>query len=153
MEPNLAVSIYVRSSIKFLHFVPFHQQIWSPRAILVSDWLMLKKSSPLKLLGQMEPILAGSIYVRSSIKLLHLVPFDQQTWPLLLKIEHMVKLHVFGNNSKTVNNIRKIISTARSNYPEILKKIWLPILEVLPFFHQILKMLILFILYFKNYKR
>jgi hypothetical protein len=62
---------------------------------------MLKKSSPLKLLGQMEPNLAGSIYVRSSIKRLHLVPFGQQTWPLLLKIEHMVKLHVFGNNSKT----------------------------------------------------
>jgi hypothetical protein len=40
---------------------------------------MLKKSSPLKLLGQMEPNLAGSIYVRSSIKLLHLVPFGQQT--------------------------------------------------------------------------
>jgi hypothetical protein len=31
----------------------------------------LKKSSHLKLLGKMEPILAGSIYVRSSIKLLH----------------------------------------------------------------------------------
>jgi hypothetical protein len=35
---------------------------------------------------------------------------------------------VFGNNSKTINNIRnltgvKMISTARSNYPEILKKI------------------------------
>jgi hypothetical protein len=89
---------------------------------------MLKKSSPLKLLGQMEPSLAESIYVRSSIKLLHLVPFGQQTWPLLLNIEHMVKLYVFGNNSKTINNIRnltrvKMISTARSNYPEILKKI------------------------------
>jgi hypothetical protein len=89
---------------------------------------MLKKSSPLKLFGQMEPNLAGSIYVRSYIKPLHLVPFGQQTWPLLLKIEHMVKLHIFGNNSKTVNNIRnltwvKMISTARSNYPEILKKI------------------------------
>jgi hypothetical protein len=48
---------------------------------------MLKKSSPLKLLGQMETNLAGSIYVRSSIKLLHLVPFDQETWPLLLKID------------------------------------------------------------------
>ena len=81
MEPNLAVSIYVRSSIKFLHFVPFRRQIWPPRAILVSDWPMLIKSSPLKLLGQMEPNLAGSIYVRSSIKLLHLVPFGQQTWP------------------------------------------------------------------------
>jgi hypothetical protein len=52
------------------------------------------KSSPLKLLGQMEPNLAGSIYVRSSIKVLHLIPFGQQTWPLLLKIEHRVKLHV-----------------------------------------------------------
>jgi hypothetical protein len=110
MEPNLAESIYIRSSIKFLHFVPFCQQIWLPRAILVSDWLMFKKCSPLKLLGQMEPNLAGSIYVRSSIKLLHLVSFDQQTWPLLLKIEHMVKLHVFGNNSKTVNNIRNLTS-------------------------------------------
>jgi hypothetical protein len=28
----------------------------------------------------MEPNLAGSIYVRSSINLLHLVPFCQQTW-------------------------------------------------------------------------
>jgi hypothetical protein len=88
---------------------------------------MLKTISPLKLLGQMEPNLAGSIYVRSSIKLLHLVPFGQRTWPLLLKIEHMVKLHVFGSNSKTINNIRnlmgvKMISTARSNYPEILEK-------------------------------
>jgi hypothetical protein len=86
---------------------------------------MLNKSSPLKLLGQMEPNLARSIYVRSSIKLLHLIPFGQQTWPLLLKIEHMVKLHVFGNNSKNINNIRnrtevKMIST---NYLEILKKI------------------------------
>jgi hypothetical protein len=63
---------------------------------------MLKKSSPLKLLGQMEPNLAGSICARSSIKLLHLNPFSQQTWPLLQKIEHMVKLHVFGNNSKTL---------------------------------------------------
>jgi hypothetical protein len=38
---------------------------------------MLNKSSPLKLLGQIKPILAGSIYVRSSIKLLHLAPFGQ----------------------------------------------------------------------------
>jgi hypothetical protein len=51
MEPNLAGSIYVRSSNKFLHFVPFGQQIWLPRAILVSDWLMLKKSSHLKLIA------------------------------------------------------------------------------------------------------
>jgi hypothetical protein len=65
MEPNLAGSIYVRSSIKLLHLVPFGQQTWPPRLILFSDWLMLKKSSPLKQLGQMESNLARSIYVRS----------------------------------------------------------------------------------------
>ena len=81
MEPNLAGSIYVRSSIKFLRFVPFGQQTWPSRTILFSDWLMLNKSSPLKLLGQIKPNLAGSIYVKSSIKLLHFVPFGQQTWP------------------------------------------------------------------------
>jgi hypothetical protein len=50
----------------------------------------------------------------------------QPTWPLLLKIEHMVKLQVLGNNSKTINNIKnltgiKMINTARSTYPAILK--------------------------------
>jgi hypothetical protein len=115
MEPNLAESIYIRFSIKFLHFFPFANKYGRQGQFLF-----------LKLLGQMEPNLAGRIYVRSSIKLIHLVPFGQQTWPLLLKVEHMVKLHVFGNNSKTVNNIRNLIKmtiTARSNYPEILKKI------------------------------
>jgi hypothetical protein len=67
MEPNLAGRIYVRYSIKILHMVPFGQQTWPPRAIFFSDWLLLKKSSPLKLLGQMEPNLAESIYVRCSI--------------------------------------------------------------------------------------
>jgi hypothetical protein len=89
MELNLAGSIYVRSSMKLLHLVPFGQQAWPPRLVLVSDWLMLRKSSPLEQLGQMEPNLAGIIYVRSSIKPLQLVPFCQQTWPLLLKIEHV----------------------------------------------------------------
>jgi hypothetical protein len=32
----------------------------------------------------------------------------QPIWPLLLKIEHMVKLQVLGNNSKTVNNIKNL---------------------------------------------
>jgi hypothetical protein len=32
----------------------------------------------------------------------------QPTWPLLLKIEHMVKLQVFGNNSKIVSNIKNL---------------------------------------------
>ena len=155
MEPNLAESIYihVRSSIKFFHFVPFRQQIWPPRAILVSDRLMLKKSSPLKLLGQMEPNLAESIYVRSAIKLLHLLPFGQQTWPLLLKIEHMVKLHVFANNSKTINNIRNLTGLKwrklTSNFEENL----ITYLGVIALFYSNFKILILFVFYFKNYKR
>jgi hypothetical protein len=42
-----------------------------------SDWLMLKKSSPLKPLGQMNRNLVGSIIGRSSIKIAHLVPIHQ----------------------------------------------------------------------------
>jgi hypothetical protein len=52
MEPNLAGSVYVRSPIKLLHLVPFGQQTWPPRLFFFSDWLMLKKSSPLKQLGE-----------------------------------------------------------------------------------------------------
>ena len=32
----------------------------------------------------------------------------QPTWSLLLEIEHMIKLQVLGNNSKTVNNIKNL---------------------------------------------
>jgi hypothetical protein len=55
----------------------FSERNMAAKSILVSDWLLLKKSSPLKLLGKMDPNLAGSIYVRSSIKFLHLVPFGK----------------------------------------------------------------------------
>jgi hypothetical protein len=37
-------SIYGRSSIKIAHFVPIGLQTWPPQAILVSDWLISKKS-------------------------------------------------------------------------------------------------------------
>ena len=36
MEPNLTGSIYVRSSIKCLRFVPLGKQMWLPRANLVT---------------------------------------------------------------------------------------------------------------------
>ena len=64
---NLVGSIYGRSSIKIAHFVPIHKQIWLPQAILVSDWSISKKSSPMKLFGQMNQNLVGSIYGRSSL--------------------------------------------------------------------------------------
>jgi hypothetical protein len=78
-ETRIALGSHIcwPNGMKRRNFIAFGQQIWLPRAILVSDWLMLNKSSPLKLLGQIKPNLAGSIYVRSSIKLLHLVPFGQ----------------------------------------------------------------------------
>jgi hypothetical protein len=41
----------------------------SPQAILISDWLISKKSSPLKPFGQMNRSLVGSIYGRFSIKI------------------------------------------------------------------------------------
>ena len=46
---------------------------WPPQAILVSDWLISKKSS-LKPLSQMNQNLVESMYGRSSIKIAHLVP-------------------------------------------------------------------------------
>jgi hypothetical protein len=53
----------------------------APFGQAVSEEKIFFNIIPLKLLGKIEPNLAGSIYVRSSVKLLHLVPFGQQTWP------------------------------------------------------------------------
>jgi hypothetical protein len=55
-------------------------QTWPPQVILFSDWLISKKSSPLKPLGQMNQNLVGSIYGRSSINIAHFVPIGLQTW-------------------------------------------------------------------------
>jgi hypothetical protein len=44
----------------------------------------------------------------SSFKIVSGDAMHQPTWSLLLKIEHMVKLQVLGNNSKTVNNIKNL---------------------------------------------
>ena len=68
MNWNLVGSIYVRSSIKIVHFVPIRWQTWPPQAILDFDWSISKKSSPLKLHGQMNWNLVESIYGRSSYK-------------------------------------------------------------------------------------
>ena len=81
MEPNLTGSIYGRSFMKFVHFVPIGRQTWPPWAVLNSDWLSLQKSSPLKPLGQMEPNLTGSIYGRSFMNFIHFAPIRWQTWP------------------------------------------------------------------------
>jgi hypothetical protein len=67
------------------------QFIWESgsQAILVSDRLISKKSSPLKQLGQMNPNLVGSIFGRSSIKIAHLVhPQKYDFDPLYHKSEN-----------------------------------------------------------------
>jgi hypothetical protein len=74
MNRNLVGSIYGRYFIKIAYFVPIRSQTWPPQAILVSDWLISKKSSPLKPLGQMNRNLVGSILGRSSIKIANFVP-------------------------------------------------------------------------------
>jgi hypothetical protein len=43
---NLVGSIDGRSSVKIAHFVLIRLQTWPPQTILVSDWLISKKSSP-----------------------------------------------------------------------------------------------------------
>jgi hypothetical protein len=91
MEPNLAESIYIRSSINFLHFVPIRFQAWPPQTILVSDWLISKKSElnehslERTFQGNFLPSFGSfgkaaseekilSILGRSFIKIAHLVP-------------------------------------------------------------------------------
>ena len=60
---NMAGSIHWMSSMKIPHFIPIGLQAWSPQAILVSDWSISKKSSPLKMPSQMHRNLIGSIYI------------------------------------------------------------------------------------------
>ena len=69
---------------------------------------LFQKSSPLKVLDQWKPNLVWIITRVSSFKIVSGDAVHQPTWPLLLKIEHMVKLQVFGNNSKTVSNIKNL---------------------------------------------
>ena len=45
MNRNLVGSIYGMSSLKIAYFVPIRYQTWPPQTILVSDWLISKKSS------------------------------------------------------------------------------------------------------------
>jgi hypothetical protein len=74
MNRNFVGSILGRSSIKIANLFPIRYQTWPPQAILVSDWLISKKSSPLKPLCQMNRNLVGSILGRSSMNIAHLDP-------------------------------------------------------------------------------
>ena len=130
---------------------------WRPSSSSVVCRKLFQKSSPLKVLDQWKPNLVWIITRVSSFKNVSGDAVHQPTWPivLLLKIEHMVKLQVLGNNSKTVNNIKNLTWCKNDQHSKIylpcnFEVNLLPILELLPFFHQICKILILFVLYFKN---
>ena len=77
-------------------------------SVVVVRRKLFQKSSPLKVLDQWKPNLVWIITRVSSFKIVSGDAVHQPTWPLLLKIEHMVKLQVFGNNSKTVSNIKNL---------------------------------------------
>ena len=108
MNWNLVGRIYDRSSIKNVHFVPIHLQTWPPQTILVSDWLISKKSSPLKLLSQMNRNLVGSIYGRSSIKNAHFVPIHEQTWPpqAILVSNWLISKKIFSSETAEPNELK-----------------------------------------------
>jgi hypothetical protein len=57
-----------------IYFIPIRYQTWPPQTIIVSDWLISKKLSPMKPLGKMDQNVVGSILGRSFIKITHLVP-------------------------------------------------------------------------------
>ena len=80
---------------------------------------LFQKSSPLKLLDQWKPNLVWIITKVSSFKIVSGDAVHQPTWPLLLKIEHMVKLQDLGNNSKTVNNIKNLTWGKNDQYIKI----------------------------------
>ena len=77
-------------------------------SVVVVRRKLFKKSSPLKVLDQWKPNLVRILTRVSSFRIVSDDAVHQPTWPLLLKIEHMVKLQVLGNNSKTVNNIKNL---------------------------------------------
>jgi hypothetical protein len=58
----------------------------------------------------------------SSFKIVSGDAVPQPTWPMLLKIEHMVKLQVLRNNSKTVYNIKNLTRNKNDQH----SKIYLP---------------------------
>ena len=118
---SLPISFACTFPVQFVQFLAHLTQrvrwaiaiTWRPSSIVH------RKSPPLKVLDQWKPNLVWIITRVSSFKFVSDDAVHQPTWPLLLKIEHMVKLQVLGNNSKTVNNIKNL--TSRSTYPAILK--------------------------------
>ena len=120
-----------KSDFEFLAFSA-HLTLWVRWAIAMTcrrSWSssvvrrkLFQKYFPLKVLHQWKPNLVWIITRVFSFKIVSGDAVHQPTWLLLLKIEHVVKLQVLGNNSKTVNNIKNL--TWDTNDQHI--KIYLP---------------------------
>ena len=105
MNCNLVGMMYGRSSTKLQFFQSIGLQTWLPQAILVSDWSKLKKSSPQKLLGQMNCNLVGMMYGRSSTKLPFFLLIRLQTWlPLAILVSDWSKLKKIFSSETTAPN-------------------------------------------------
>jgi hypothetical protein len=74
IDASYQVSVHMAKRLQRTRLVEIDQLETRIATILVSDWLISKKSSPLKLLCQMNRNLVGCICGRSSIKIAHFVP-------------------------------------------------------------------------------
>ena len=91
-------------------------------SVVVVRRKLFKKSSPLKVLDQWKPNLVWIITRVSSFKIVSGDAVHQPNWPLILNIEHMVKLQVLGSNPKAVNNIKNLTWNKNDQH----RKIYLP---------------------------
>ena len=109
---------YCHLLLKYIFSSP-HPNCHHLASVVVVRRKLFKKYSPLNVRDQWKPNLVWIITRVSSVKIVPGDAVHQPTWPLLLKIEHMVKLQVLGNNSKTVNNIKKptLQFWSKSDYP------------------------------------
>ena len=89
---NIKLIISPKGQVSYCHYLA---------SVIVARRKLFQKCSPLKVLDQWKPNWSESSLGCLVSKLCPVMPCTNQ-----LKIEHMVKLQVLGNNSKTVNNIK-----------------------------------------------
>ena len=112
IRTKIRFSVFILSMIDFLKFLFLK---WSFSSFLTHltqrvMWAIAITWRPSYVVNFFKNLLLWK-YCTNGVSSFKIVSDDavyQPTWPLLLKIEHMVKLHVLGNNSKTVNNIKNL---------------------------------------------